>query len=466
MRALCLRVIDRYRHSELAGRSAGCCRFSPTCSHYAEDVLLSRALPVALLLIGFRVLRCHRPISVATRRKAAAVLLLSGIVTFGTAGLAQAVERPALRPALRPTVMRGGCDATLNGIDIGRLTRNRPLEVTPGGQVRVNGVAPGRFAQGSPRGATTATSIEVEVIEPFSTTVTTRVDEGLSRFESKESVSSYLQNGSGLYRLTIHAYGMVAGRTEWSCAATFYARLDGSDVPGIVAGVLGLVSGGVAATSSGKTDWAPGDEAPEGEGAKTVANKAVGETLVRTLAPDERANRNANAGSIGCLFVIMAALFGAPGSPIGGDNLDMAVAAGLAAGTVPEGRRYWRRGHMVRGFFSGLLMGLGLIVFMQQRSWIYLTWENAIAFPLALAFLAGWRGWRGKAFRVISTVTPAGPAAPVAPAAPATPATPAPAAPPAPPAPPVATVAPEPPVAPSPPAEPVPPQEETPPPAM
>ena len=46
--------IARYRRSELAARSRGCCRYAPSCSHYAETALRHRALPVALLLILWR----------------------------------------------------------------------------------------------------------------------------------------------------------------------------------------------------------------------------------------------------------------------------------------------------------------------------------------------------------------------------------------------------------------------------
>ncbi|MEM6675536.1 MAG: membrane protein insertion efficiency factor YidD [Planctomycetota bacterium] len=35
------------------------CRFSPTCSAYAEEALKTHALPRALLLIAWRILRCQ-----------------------------------------------------------------------------------------------------------------------------------------------------------------------------------------------------------------------------------------------------------------------------------------------------------------------------------------------------------------------------------------------------------------------
>jgi hypothetical protein len=78
-----------------------------------------------------------------------------------------------------------------------------------------------------------------------------------------------------------------------------------------------------------------------------------------------------------------------------------AVGGLLSAPRRPDADgRFWRRGHPVRGFIGGLFTGLGLAVLMQQRGYWVLTWQNAIAFPLVLALVFGWRGWRGRPFRV------------------------------------------------------------------
>src|SRR3954466_9893263 len=62
--------IERYRHGPLAG--SGACRFSPSCSWYAEEALRTRRLPAALLLIAWRLLRCnpfmHRRVADPVRR--------------------------------------------------------------------------------------------------------------------------------------------------------------------------------------------------------------------------------------------------------------------------------------------------------------------------------------------------------------------------------------------------------------
>jgi len=43
----------------LTGYTPGCCRFYPTCSDYATEALKVLPLPVALLKIAGRILRCH-----------------------------------------------------------------------------------------------------------------------------------------------------------------------------------------------------------------------------------------------------------------------------------------------------------------------------------------------------------------------------------------------------------------------
>lgn len=36
-----------------------CCRFYPTCSEYAKEVVRNKPLPVALILAVKRILKCH-----------------------------------------------------------------------------------------------------------------------------------------------------------------------------------------------------------------------------------------------------------------------------------------------------------------------------------------------------------------------------------------------------------------------
>lgn len=37
----------------------GCCRFEPSCSHYAVEAIESRGLGMGILLSAFRIARCH-----------------------------------------------------------------------------------------------------------------------------------------------------------------------------------------------------------------------------------------------------------------------------------------------------------------------------------------------------------------------------------------------------------------------
>ncbi|HKP94937.1 MAG TPA: membrane protein insertion efficiency factor YidD [Fibrobacteria bacterium] len=37
----------------------GCCRFEPTCSHYAVEAIETRGLGMGILLTAFRIARCH-----------------------------------------------------------------------------------------------------------------------------------------------------------------------------------------------------------------------------------------------------------------------------------------------------------------------------------------------------------------------------------------------------------------------
>ena len=54
----CLFLIKLYQVF-LSAHFGGACRFSPSCSHYAEKAVLSYPLPRALRLIVKRLSRCH-----------------------------------------------------------------------------------------------------------------------------------------------------------------------------------------------------------------------------------------------------------------------------------------------------------------------------------------------------------------------------------------------------------------------
>ncbi|MCW2544100.1 MAG: rane protein insertion efficiency factor YidD [Frankiales bacterium] len=401
-----LRAIARYRTSALAERSAGCCRFTPTCSHYAEQALHERNLLVALFLILRRVVRCRATVPMGTvdrvgsrtsMTKVRAVLLLSAIVTVGTAGLAEAVK-PMVRPE-RLTITQGGCIMTINGGDVSRFNRNHPLVVHKGQRIQVAGLAPQVIRNApEPADAHSYFRFEIDIVDPFTYSETTPQATGVRQFDTSRNVDQYLKYGAGLYRVNGAAEGIVAGKTVYRCDGTFYIKMDGNTAAGFIAGALAAAGVAGAATSSGKTDWATGDvvpEDPDGPTTDQIATSATGDA-VKELTPDRKANQQNAVAAFGCFAVLIGYLFGTDGG-------DAGFAMMAATADKPKGRRVWRRGHPIRGFFSGLFMGLGLTVFMQQRGYWILTWQNTIAVPLALAVLFAFKGWRGKAFVEKST---------------------------------------------------------------
>jgi hypothetical protein len=370
-----LRGIARYRRSNLAAATAGCCRYRVTCSHYAEDVLRTK--------------------SFETRRGSLrAVILLSLLITLGTAGLAQAV-RPLIVQD-RVTVTQGGCIMTLNGQDIGGFNRNNPLTVRTGQRLVVKGIAP-PAVRNAPEPANSRTLLSIRINLPAkSPTLTDKFLKGVRTFDSLENVDKYLKYGSGLYRVDGTAKGFGVPQQLFECNATFYVKLDGNDAAGLIAGGVALVGLAGAATSGGKTDWQPGDSVPKGE---ETAGQGVGVgiaiDLTKEMAPDEAANKGFEGATYGCLIMLILIMIGSDGGHYG-------AAVPVGVGDSAKGERIWRRGHPIRGFFSGLLMGLGITVFMQQRGYWLLSNETVFMFPAALALLFGFRGWRGKAFRRVS----------------------------------------------------------------
>jgi putative component of membrane protein insertase Oxa1/YidC/SpoIIIJ protein YidD len=399
--SLLIGQIERYRRSEVAAIHAGTCPFSPSCSHYGEQALRRRALPMALFLITWRLLRCRRSVTRgtwdpvpsrrrSTPRKVAAVLLLSGIVTLGTAGLASAVAAPT-------GVTVGGCRATIDGGDITAFNRNHPLNVSKGQSVVVQGLAPQdiRNIQGEPAGSHWSSVLEISLVSPATYSVDSKGGSGYRTFTSTQNVDTYLKYGSGLYRVTVHATGAVSGPPVWTCAATFYVKLHGGQAGAWGAGAVAVIGLGGIATASGKTDWASSDVVPPDEQYGKMADDPKRSDELVAEANSE--NVSASRQQFLCLVAILIYMLSTKG------GLAAAAVTGLGGGPGPDdppGRVFWRRGHPVRGFVGGLFAGLGLAVLMQQLGYWILTWENTIAFPLVLALASGWRGWRGRAFRV------------------------------------------------------------------
>ena len=58
VRRICIALIRVYRFF-ISPFLGNCCRFYPTCSHYAEEAFATHPLPKAFYLTGKRILRCH-----------------------------------------------------------------------------------------------------------------------------------------------------------------------------------------------------------------------------------------------------------------------------------------------------------------------------------------------------------------------------------------------------------------------
>jgi hypothetical protein len=65
----------------------------------------------------------------------------------------------------------------------------------------------------------------------------------------------------------------------------------------------------------------------------------------------------------------------------------------FSAAAVPAVRRragrYWVRGHVVRATISGLFLGIGVTVLLQQYAYWPLTVVTAFIFPPVVAIVAG-----------------------------------------------------------------------------
>ncbi|MDQ1713399.1 MAG: uncharacterized protein QOE45_2849 [Frankiaceae bacterium] len=390
-----LRGIARYRTSRLRERTAGCCRFTPSCSHYAEDALRRRGFAVALVLIAWRILRCNPltrygtvdrvgPRRPGAGRRAVAVLGLAGVTTLLVAGTAAATTLAPAQDGGSGTA--GGCDAFVAGRPIGQLSVDHPLQVHKGQKVLLTGRSPiGIRSLPSTAALRSTTSIRIHFIEKLLTTTLTESATG-QNFQRVVNVDTYLKYGSGVYRIDVHS--VAAG--AWDCSATFYAELHGSKLAAEAAVLVGAV-GALGVAGSGRGGGMPplGEEKPE-----EFPVDADPEVVEKAQAPrPDRGATGAADGGVGCLAGILFALIASTGA--------FALAVPVAvAGRRRDPRRVWVKGHPVLGFVSGLFAGLGITVALQQYGFYPLNLTSAVIAPLATAVLGGWRGWRGRAWKV------------------------------------------------------------------
>lgn len=400
--AFFIRRIEGYRASPMGGRAA--CRFTPSCSYYAEEALRTRVLPVALLLISWRLLRCNpfmqgrvadpvrrqrhwrmRPNTLPTLFS---ILALSGFVVVVTAGVAQAVG------------VSNGCAARINATDPATLDQNHPLVVHRGENVRFVGVVPPSVGEVPSDQLTSNTHIDVDLVAGL-VHVSSRDTPGHgSIWGGFENVDKYLGKTVGLYHVT----GVVTGEPGgWSCEGDAYVELrDGSPLTKPVGGAaLGLtVIGAGGALLSTRTDSpdAPTDGS-DGEEAGAEDNSAPYEVSYEPpYEPSEEEQRRESAEmGMACLMALIATI----GVTYAAKNVGAASVVAAVSGHS-HSRRVWARGHAVGGFVSGLFMGIGITVLLQQYAVWPLTIVTAIIFPVVTAIICSLRAWLGRPYRFVA----------------------------------------------------------------
>lgn len=388
-----LRGIDNYRASTLHDRVGHRCRLRPTCSHYAEDALLARGLPIALVLIARRLLRCtaRTPAGTIDRvprpstrwvSRLAAVVFLSGVTTLLVAGTASALATTTR--VVGPATTAGGCDAFVGGVPIGELNADHPLQVHKGQRIVLTGLAPASVRNLRSLELASTTTAKIHFIQNLATTTVSEKATG-QRFQKSVNVDTYLKYGSGVYRVDMHS----VAQPGWDCSATFYVELNGSKLAAEVAIAVGGI-GAIGVVMSRNSDAPPSQEPPPREDDLGMYDPGI--------APDEldaaqaRRDKLANAtadSSLGCLAAILFALIASTGA---------FAAAVPPERTTPE--RVWVRGKPVLGFISGLFAGVGTTVALQQLGFYPLTLTSAVVAPLLVAVFGCARAWRGTAWRV------------------------------------------------------------------
>jgi len=416
-----LRHIERYRRSPL-GRQ-GACRFTPTCSYYAEEALRARAFPVAIALVAWRLLRCNPfmhqrvadPIRRSRRRRLRpntlptlfSILALSGFVVVVTAGVAEAVG------------VNNGCSATLNGRDPAQLDSDHPLLVHKHEAVSFTGKIPPSVP--NPAQDVNNTHIDVAIIGGIASVSSSDHPGHGPTWGGTQNVDNYLKYGVGLYHVTGHA----SGTGGWSCDGDAYVQLkDGNPLGkpiGAVAlafALFGVVGAGLSTRGGdpGEASYGFGgddsgrewerrqqreheEEIARDREARAEKQREDAQNPFSGLTTDAQVqrgklDRSSDAyASMGCLIALLAVT----GAAVTGKNLGAGVVAAAATGRSGP-RRVWAHGHPIAGFISGLLLGIGVAVLLQQFAVWPLTIVTAIIFPVATAIVCSLRAWLGKPY--------------------------------------------------------------------
>jgi hypothetical protein len=289
------------------------------------------------------------------------ILAVSALALTVSAGIAEAVG------------VTNGCTATINGQDPAQLDSDHPLVVRKGELVHVAGTVPSSVASAPSAELISTTHVDVDIVSGlFGVSSSDHPGRGPA-WDSSVNVDKYLKYGVGLYHVTGKAVG---GPGDWSCNGDGYVELkDGNPlskpVGGAAAGIaaVGLLGAAVA----------------------TRAPKPAPEAAANAV----KARRDDVVASLGGLLLISVAI----GCAFFGKDVGAAAVGATGLGGEPR-KRLWSHGHPILGFVSGLLLGLGGTVLLQQFSVWPLTVVTVIVMPLVVAIICALRAWLGKPYRL------------------------------------------------------------------
>ncbi len=392
--------IELYR-SWGSGRNKGRCRFDPSCSAFALEAFGTRRLPSAIALTAGRLIRCNpllrgrtrdpvgsrprirpRPNAAPTFSAAAAI---GGLIVIAATSLAAAQS------------LSGGCTAVVNGQLPPSLTRSHPLLVHEGDGVQVKGVVPPSAETIPEDEMKSNTIITVSIIEGVGEVSSSGHPGTGYTWGGRVDVDKYLKYGVGLYRVE----GTASGTGGWNCAASGYVKLDGNPLSKPIgqgaAGVTALGAAGALLAARGKKKNVPTAQDVMNDFSRDVdalaGQQPSSPDAIDTVlgGPDKSMAAMADTACVLLLiFGIGAFFFAGKG----------AASAAMAAGARNGKKRIWVKGHTALGAFSGILLGVGATVLLQQFALWPLTIQTAIVFPLLSGVATAVRAWKGQPFKV------------------------------------------------------------------
>ena len=277
----------------------------------------------------------------------------------------------------------GGCTASVNGESPPELTQDEPLELDKNEKVDVEGKAPGSIS------GRTSTDVFV-IVFGFRVPIETTEGEG-GEWGNRVEIPSYLKNlTAGIYRVEAEATG-----ERLNCTASGYIELSGGPltialgVGAVLAGIGLALALGARGTSANAPDKG------------TIARKTGIEDRDAVVAPDRMRTWLMDLIYLAVLALLWYLAYE--------EFVDAGEAIGFAMPVAAAGSsRVWVHGRVVRGFFGGLLLGLGAALILHQLNVWPLDLTQGLLFPLAVAVASAIRAYIGAAFVVTPPARGAG----------------------------------------------------------